>query len=64
MYYLWSVFNTTNEMKNRPLIMREPQAHKKLNPSLLVITQEKNDGVKMVLSYRLQQNVSVELHMI
>ena len=30
----------------------------------LVITQEKNDGVKMVLSYRLQQNVSVELHMI
>ena len=30
----------------------------------LVITQEKNEGVKMVLSYYLQQNVSVELHMI
>ena len=31
----------------------------------LVITQEKDDGVvKMVLSYRLQQNVNVELHMI
>ena len=30
----------------------------------LVITQEKDDGVKMVLSYRLQQNVSAELHMI
>ena len=30
----------------------------------LVITQEKDDGVKMVLSYRLQPNVSVELHMI
>ena len=30
----------------------------------LVITQEKNDGLKMVLSYRLQQNVGVELHMI
>ena len=29
-----------------------------------VITQEKDDGVKMVLSYCLQQNVSVELHMI
>ena len=30
----------------------------------LVITQERDDGVKMVLSYRLQQNVGVELHMI
>ena len=30
----------------------------------LVITQEKDHGVKMVLSYRLQQNVNVELHMI
>ena len=30
----------------------------------LVTTQEKDDGVKMVLSYRLQQNVAVELHMI
>ena len=30
----------------------------------LVITQEKDDGVKMVLSYRLQQNVGVELYMI
>ena len=29
-----------------------------------VITQEKDDGVKMVLSYRLQQNVGVELRMI
>ena len=27
----------------------------------LVITQEKDDGVKMVLSYRLQRNVGVEL---
>ena len=30
----------------------------------LVITQEKDDGVKMVLSYLLQRNVSVKLHMI
>ena len=30
----------------------------------LVITQQKNEGVKMVLSYGLQQNASVELHMI
>ena len=30
----------------------------------LVITQEKDDGVKIVLSYGLQQNISVELHMI
>ena len=30
----------------------------------LMITQEKNDGVKIVLSYGLQQNVSVELHII
>ena len=30
----------------------------------LVISQEKDDGVSMVLSYRLQQNASVELHMI
>ena len=30
----------------------------------LVITQENDDGVKMVLFYRLQQNVSVELHTI
>ena len=30
----------------------------------LVINQEKDDGVKMVLSNRLQQNVSVEQHMI
>ena len=30
----------------------------------LVIIQEKEDGVKMVLSYRLQQKVNVELHMI
>ena len=30
----------------------------------LMITREKDDEVKMVLSYRLQQNVSVELHMI
>ena len=29
----------------------------------LAITQEKDDGVKMVLSYRLQYNVSVELQM-
>ena len=30
----------------------------------LVITQEKGDGGKMVLSYRLQQNVGVKRHMI
>ena len=30
----------------------------------LMITQEKDDEVNMVLSYRLQQNVGVELHMI
>ena len=30
----------------------------------LVITQEKDDGVKIILSYRLQQNASVELHII
>ena len=30
----------------------------------LVITQENHEGVKMVLSYRLQQNVGVQLHMI
>ena len=30
----------------------------------LVITQKKDDGVKMVFSYFLQQNISVELHMI
>ena len=30
----------------------------------LVITQVKDDGVKIFLSYRLQQNVGVELHMI
>ena len=30
----------------------------------LVITQENHEGVKMVLSYRLQQNAGVELHMI
>ena len=29
-----------------------------------MITQEKDDGVKMSLSYLLQQNLSVELHMI
>ena len=30
----------------------------------LVITQEKDDGIKTVLSYGLQQNVSAELPMI
>ena len=30
----------------------------------LVITQEKDEGVNMVISHRLQQNVGVELHMI
>ena len=30
----------------------------------LVITQEKDDGVKIVLSYLLQQNLNDELHMI
>ena len=34
-FQLWSVFSTKNRMKNRPLIIIEPQAHKKLNPSLL-----------------------------
>ena len=35
-FQLRSVFSTTNRMKNRPLIIIEPQAHKKLNPSLVV----------------------------
>ena len=35
-----------------------------LQAKLLVITQEKDDQVMMVLSYRSQQNVSVELHII
>ena len=30
----------------------------------MVITQEKDAGLKMVLSYRLQRNVGVQLHMI
>ena len=30
----------------------------------MVITLEKDKGLKMVVSYRLQQNASVELHMI
>ena len=30
----------------------------------LIIIQEKDDWVKMVLSYRLQQNENIELHMI
>ena len=30
----WSVFSTTTRMKNRPLIIIESKAHKKLNPSL------------------------------
>ena len=30
----------------------------------LVITQEKDEGIKMTLSCLFQQNVSVELHMI
>ena len=29
-----------------------------------MIAQEEDDGIKMVLSYCLQQNTSVELHMI
>ena len=33
-----------------------------LQAKQLVITQEKDDGVKITLSYLLQQNVSVELH--
>ena len=35
-----------------------------LQAKYLVINQEKNDVVKMVLSYRLQQRASVELHTI
>ena len=30
----------------------------------MAITQDKDDGVKMALSYYLQQNVSAELHAI
>ena len=30
----------------------------------LVITKERDDSVKMVLSYRLQQNANVEQHMV
>ena len=37
---------------------------RQLQAKHLVITQEKYIGIKMVLSYRLQQNASVELHMI
>ena len=33
-FQLWLVFSTTNRMKNRPLTIIEPQAHKKLNPAL------------------------------
>ena len=35
-----------------------------LQAKRLVITQENDNGTKMVLSYCLQQNVAVELHMI
>ena len=38
-------FSTTNRMKNRTLIIIEPQAHKKLNPSL------RSCGVCSVLVY-------------
>ena len=30
----------------------------------LVTTQEKGDGVKMVIFYRLQENTRVELHIV
>ena len=48
----------SDSSKNEVLICSLPQAKH------LVITQGKDDGVKMVLSYGLQQNVGVELHMI
>ena len=35
-FQLCSVFSKTNRIKNRPLIIIEPQAHKKLNPSLSI----------------------------
>ena len=34
-FQLRSVFSKTNRMKNRPLIIMEPQAQKNVNPSLL-----------------------------
>ena len=35
LFQLWSVFSSTSEIKNRSLIIIEPQAHKKLNLSLI-----------------------------
>ena len=35
-----------------------------LQAKRLYVTQEKDDGVNIILSYCLQQNVGVELHMI
>ena len=62
MYYLWSVFNTANEIKNRPLKMIQPQAHKKLNPSLLAReykppqTVEKVRGIITTFSQKLKSD--------
>ena len=34
LFQLWLVYSTTNRIKNRPLTIIEPQAHKKLNLTL------------------------------
>ena len=35
-FQMWLVFSIMNRIKNRPLTIVEPQAHKKLNPALTV----------------------------
>ena len=32
-FQLWIIFSTTNRIKNRPLTIIEPKAHKRLNPA-------------------------------
>ena len=34
-FQLWLVFSTMNRIKNGPLTIIKPQAHKKLNPALV-----------------------------
>ena len=56
------IFGIINQIIQKTQSLQIFVANSKQNT--LVITQEKDDGVKMVLSYSLQQNASVELHMI
>ena len=56
------IFGIINQIIQKDLSKNE--VYKFYQAKRLVITHEKDDGVKMVLFYRLQQNVSVELHMI